>query len=207
MKDKLTRRIALTSAAAGGIAAFAINTGMAAAQDADPADEGLSRLELARLAGELRTALVPVIAEIRAQTAEELTQTAMEYLEQLKEQQAVTEDEAGALQRIVDAFSSEGDDQAKIEEIQEIADNSSAEGDDASPGALAIIVIAAAIARRDEQSSSDDTASPTADDTSFWDRAKVGIVGALAGAAIGGAVAGEDGAVIGAIAGGLAAAI
>jgi hypothetical protein len=209
MTNGLTRRAALTSATVGGIAAIALSTARAAAQDAtsEPTDEGLSRLELARLAAELRTALVPVIVTTRTQSDDELAQSATDYLEQLKEQQNVTEEEGSALQQIVDAASSEGDDQTKIEKIEEIADNLSEEGDGASPAAVAIAGIAAAIARRDERSSSSDAATPAAEETDFWDRVKRGIVGALAGAAIGGVIAGEDGAVIGAIAGGLAGAI
>jgi hypothetical protein len=201
----LTRRTALTHVAAGGIAAIALSTTRVAAQETEP----LPPLELARRAGEMRSALVPVVVKIHAQSDQELDQSATESLDQLKEQQNVTEEEASSLQQILDEVSSEDDDQTKIEKIQAIADKFGEEGVDASPAALAIAVIALAIARRDERSASGETATPSAEEegADFWDRVKRGIVGAIAGAAVGGLVAGEDGAVVGAIAGGLIAAI
>src|SRR4051795_7588594 len=86
MKNELTRRGALRSAAAG-IAVLGATGGSVAAQDATPSAgaDGLSRLELARLAGELRAALVPVVASLRAQTEDELTESAKTYVEQLQE--------------------------------------------------------------------------------------------------------------------------
>src|SRR5215218_537923 len=98
MKNELTRRGAIRSAAAG-ITALGVSTGAVAAQDATPpaAADQLSPIELARLAGELRTALVPVIASLREQTEEKLTESATMYVEQLKEQKNVTEDEASTL--------------------------------------------------------------------------------------------------------------
>jgi len=200
----LTRRTALTHAAVGGIAAIALSTTRAAAQET----EALPPLELARRAGELRSALAPVVVKIQAQSDQELDQSATESLDQLKEQQNVTEEEASELQQILETVSGEDDDQTKIEKIQAIADKFGEEGVDASPAALAIAAIALAIARRDERTASGETATPSAaeEDADFWDRVKRGLVGALAGAAIGGLIADEDGAVVGAIAGGLIAA-
>lgn len=210
MTSALTRRTALAHAAAGGVAALALGSGSVAAQEAtrSPIDEARARLELARRAGELRTSLVPVVVKVQTETDEELDQSVAEYLAQLKEQQNVTEEEASALQQILDAAGGEDDDQTKIEKIQAIADRLAEADVDVSPAAVAIAGVALAIARRDERSASDEGATPAAEDeTDFWDRFKRGLVGALAGAAVGGAIAGEDGAVVGAIAGGLIAAI
>jgi len=209
LSNQLNRRVALRAATASGIAVLATNSAKAAAQDAtaDASGDGLSRLELARLAGQLRTALVPVIEELRAQTAEELTQSAQDFVTQLKVQQNISEEEGNRLQQIVEAAGSEDDDLTKIERIQELIDGSTEEEDDDHSAAVALTAMIVAIVRRDDQSATGDVASPVAEEKDVWHRVKVGIVGALAGAAIGGAVAGDDGTVIGAIAGGLAAAI
>jgi hypothetical protein len=207
MKNELTRRGAIRSAAAG-ITALGVSTGAVAAQDATPpaAADQLSPIELARLAGELRTALVPVIASLREQTEEKLTESATMYVEQLKEQKNVTEDEASTLQQILDATSSEGDDQTRIEKIQAIVDSLTKEEDGRDTSLVALLSIAGAMIRRAD-SSSDETPTDANGDTDFRHNLRVGIVGALAGAAIGGSIAGDAGTVIGAIAGALAAAI
>jgi|tagenome__1003787_1003787.scaffolds.fasta_scaffold20678807_1 flagellar capping protein FliD len=204
MKNELTRRGALRSAAAG-IAVLGATGGSVAAQDATPSAgaDGLSRLELARLAGELRAALVPVVASLRAQTEDELTESAKTYVEQLQEQQNVTEDEAGTLQQIIDEAGSEDNDQTRVEKIQAIVNKLTEAEINLDSSLVAIGSLAAAMVSR----KSDETPSTETDDADVWHRIKLGIVGALAGAAIGGAIAGEDGSVIGAVAGALAAAV
>src|SRR5262245_20623321 len=106
----LTRRTALTQAAVGGIAAIALSTTRVAAQETEP----LPALELARRAGDLYSALVPVVVRTHTQSDEELDQSATASLDQLKEQQDVTEEEASSLQQILDEVSSEDDDPTKI---------------------------------------------------------------------------------------------
>ncbi|MFL5759644.1 MAG: YMGG-like glycine zipper-containing protein [Thermomicrobiales bacterium] len=204
----LTRRTALTQVAAGGIAAIGLGIGSAAAQDAtsEPGDERRGARRLSRVAGELRSELVPAIVAVHTQSDEELVASVKDYLDQLKEDRSITEEEASSLQQIVDIARSDADARTKIDQIKEISDKMAEEEDKASPIAVAIAGIAVAIVRRAEPSTSDETATPgaEAEDAGFWDRVKEGLVGALAGAVIGKAVAGEEGAVIGAIAGGLA---
>jgi hypothetical protein len=203
----LTRRAAVTQVAAGGIAAIGLGVRGVAAQDATKVatEEGGSPLDKVRLATKLLTALVPVLTDINSQSDAELDQSAKTYIEQLQKQRNVTQDEASALQQIVDAANTEPDAPTTIEKIQGIADKLSQEGEGVSPAALAIAVIAVAVARRDERSTSAETATPATGEqgTEFRNRLKRGLIGTLAGAAVGGSVGGDDGAVIGAIAGGL----
>jgi hypothetical protein len=208
--SSLTRRTALTHAAAGSIAAIVLSNARVSAQESTPGQgvEALTALQLARRAGDVRSGLAPVIVAIRTESSEELADSAKEYLDQLKEQQDVTDEEATSLQEILDAAGGDEDDQTKIDKIQATVDKIKGEGEDASPSALAIAAIALAIVRREERSASGEPATPEGDeDADFWERVKRGIVGAIAGAAVGGAIAEENGTVIGAIAGGLAAAI
>jgi len=207
----LTRRTALAHAAVGGIAAVGLGIRGVSAQEATsvPNDDEPSALSLARLAKELPTALVPVIADIRAQSDDELAESARQYLEQLKEQKNVTEEEASTLEQILEVANSDADPRTKIDQLQEIADSLAQEEADMTRSvavAIAEVVVAGALRNR----RSDSTASPTAEedeDTGLWDHVKWGLVGALAGAVIGDAIAGHTGAVLGAIAGGLAGAL
>jgi hypothetical protein len=198
----LSRRSALVRLAAGGVAIAAHRPVVAAAQEGTAVAPGDARAayQIALVAGDLRSALAPVVVAVRTQSDDELNQEASSRLSELKDQQNITEEEAGALQQIVDAAGQE-DTTTAAEKIQEIADQLTAEEETASPAAVAIAAVARALIRRD----GDDSATPEAgsDDSDFWDSVKRGIVGAIAGAAVGGLIAGEDGAVIGAIAGGL----
>ncbi len=197
---ELSRRSALVTVAAGGIAIVGHRPIVAAAQEGTAVAPGQARAayQIALVAGDLRSALAPVVVAVRTQPEEELEQTATSRLSELKDQQNITEEEAGALQQIVDATGEE-DTTTAVEKIQEIADSISAEEETASPAALAIAAVARALIRRDP----DDSATPESEDSDFRDSLKRGIVGAIAGAAVGGLIAGEDGAVVGAVAGGL----
>jgi len=147
----LTRRTALTHAAVGGIAAVGLGIRGVAAQDATsvPNDDEPSALSLAQLARELPTALVPVIADIRAQSEDELAESARQYLEQLKEQRNVTEEEASALEQILEVAKSDADARTKIDQLQEIADSfAEEEADTTHSVAVAIGEVVLAIALR-----------------------------------------------------------
>lgn len=202
---ELSRRSAVVRVAAAGIAVIGHRPAIAAAQEgtAVSLEERLSTYQVALIAGDLRSALAPVVVAVRTQTDDELNQTATDHIGQLKDQQNITEEEAGTLQQLVDA-TNEADEPTATEKIQEIADNLSNESEDqgASPAVVAIAAVARALIQRD----SDESATPEGD-TEGRESLKKGVVGAIVGAAVGGVIAGEDGAVIGAVAGGLIGAI